>query len=89
MQSIRPISDLRNKFTEISRDVHGSNEPVILTRNGSADMVVMSMKAFRSLEFDSEVYRKLKEAERQVVETDTRYTPEEALASVRQIIATA
>ncbi|MDM8246556.1 type II toxin-antitoxin system Phd/YefM family antitoxin [Collinsella tanakaei] len=87
MQSIRPISDLRNKFTEISRDVHGSNEPVILTRNGSADMVVMSMEAFRALEFDSEVYHKLKEAERQATETATRYTSDEVLASVNQVIA--
>ena len=87
MQSVRPISDLRNKFTEISRDVHGSNEPVILTRNGSADMVVMSMKTFRSLEFDSEVYHRLKEAERQAAETDTRYTSEEVLASMKQVVS--
>lgn len=86
MQSIRTISGLQNKFTEISHDVHDGSESAISVRDGSADTTSMGMKTFRSLEFDSEVYRKLKEAE---LETDTRYTPEEALASVRQIIATA
>ena len=59
MQSIRPISDLRNKFAEISRDVHESGEPVFLTKNGVGDMVVMSMETYEALEFDSRVYAKL------------------------------
>ena len=89
MQSFRPISRLRNKFTGNFRDVHDGSEPIIPVRNGSADMTVMSMETFHSLEFDSEVYRKLKEAERQAVETERRYTSKEALATVRQIIAKA
>jgi hypothetical protein len=39
MPKIRPISDLRNNFTEISRIVHESKEPVFLTKNGYGDMV--------------------------------------------------
>ena len=34
MQSIRPISDLRNIFADVSREVHASDEPVIFTKNG-------------------------------------------------------
>ena len=30
---IRPVSDLRNKFSDISNAVHESNEPVYLTKN--------------------------------------------------------
>ena len=62
MQKIRPVSDLRNKFTEVSCDVHKSGEPVFLTKNGVGDMVVMSMEAFAALEFDSSVYTKLQSA---------------------------
>lgn len=46
MKSIRPVSDLRNNFAEISAEVHQSNQPVILTKNGYGDMVVLSMEAF-------------------------------------------
>ena len=43
MPIIRPISDLRNKFREISDLVHKNPEPVFITRDGRGDMVVMSM----------------------------------------------
>ena len=35
MSQIRPVSDLRNNFAEISRAVHETREPIILTKNGS------------------------------------------------------
>ena len=47
---IRPVSDLRNKFSDISRTVHESNEPVYLTKNGSGDLVVMDVESFSKRE---------------------------------------
>ena len=41
MPLIRPISDLRKHFSEISNQVHETQRPVFLTKNGYADMVVM------------------------------------------------
>ena len=49
MPHIRPISDLRNNFAEISRVVHDSSEPVFLTKNGYGDMVVMSVDLYEKL----------------------------------------
>lgn len=62
-EKIRPISDLRNNFAEVSREVHEHNEPVFFTKNGCGDMVVMSMEAHENLQFESEIYYKLLEAE--------------------------
>ena len=64
MNMIRPVSDLRNNFADISKTVHETAKPVFLTKNGYGDMVVMSIEAFESLQFESEVYFKLQEAER-------------------------
>ncbi len=61
---IRPVSDLRNNFADISRTVHETAKPVFLTQNGYGDMVVMSMEAYESLRFESEVCAKLQAAER-------------------------
>ena len=83
MTPIRPVSDLRNKFTEISRDVHESGSPVFLTRNGVGDMVVMSLETYEALEFDSSVYASLKEAEREAETTGIRYSTAEVLEAVR------
>ena len=45
---IRPISDLRNKFTEIADYVQGGNT-IIFTRNGYGCMVTMSFDAYKHL----------------------------------------
>lgn len=43
MPSIRPVSDLRNHFAEITKEVQESREPVFLTKNGVGSIVVMSI----------------------------------------------
>ena len=86
MNSIRPVSDLRNNFAEISRQVHETQKPVFLTKNGYGDMVVMSMKAYQTMQFDSEVYNKLAEAEKQAVLTDTRYSSKDVLKALKKAV---
>lgn len=83
MPQIRPISDLRNNFAEISRVVHETAEPVFLTKNGYGDMVVMSMEAFERHQFESEVYFKLKEAELEAKITNKRYSHKEVFDELR------
>lgn len=86
LRTIRPVSDLRNNFAAISRDVHESGRPVFLTKNGAGDMVVMSMEAYEDMAFESEVYAALREAEREADVTDVRYTPQDVLSSLRASI---
>lgn len=83
MPQIRPVSDLRNNFADISRIVHETSEPVFLTKNGYGDMVVMSMEAYESYQFKSEVYFKLKEAELEARTTDKRYSHKEVFNELR------
>lgn len=45
---IRPISDLRNKFTEIADYVQDGNV-VVFTRNGHDCMVTMSFEAYKRM----------------------------------------
>ena len=83
MPKIRPVSDLRNHFADISKTVHESGEPVFLTKNGYGDMVVMSMETYESHQFESEVYFKLQAAERESAATKTRYSSKEVLEAIR------
>lgn len=87
MPHIRPVSDLRNKFADISRVVHETSEPVFLTKNGYGDMVVMSIEAYERKQFESEIYFKLKEAELEAKSTDVRYSHEEVFSDLRKNIA--
>ena len=85
MNSIRPVSDLRNSFAEISKTVHETQQPVFLTKNGFGDMVVMSMEAYRNLQFESEVYFKLREAEREAEMNEKRYSSKEVLKALKKM----
>ena len=87
MPRIRPVSDLRNNFAEISRIVHETSEPIFLTKNGYGDMVVMSIEAYERKLFESEIYLKLKEAELEAKSTDVRYSHEEIFSDLRAGLA--
>ncbi len=63
MPIIKPISDLRNNFNEISEICHKNGEPVFITKNGHGDLVVMSIELYEQQAALLELYRKLGEAE--------------------------
>ena len=66
MNMIRPVSDLRNNFADISKTVHETEQPVFLTKNGYGDMVIMSMEAYEEKMQLLDAYAKLDAAEQQV-----------------------
>ena len=49
MPSIRPSSDLRNNYNEISEFCHKYKLPVYITKNGRGDLVVLSVEAYETL----------------------------------------
>lgn len=49
MPTIRPSSDLRNKYNEISSFCHDNSEPVYITKNGKGDLVVLSIETYERL----------------------------------------
>lgn len=61
MATIRPSSDLRNNYNEISEFCHRYNEPVFLTKNGTGDLVVLSNAEYERLCGKSELHRLLDE----------------------------
>jgi len=87
MKKIRPVSDLRNNFAEISRTVHETGEPVFLTKNGYGDMVVMSIEAYEARQFESEIFHKLKEAQKEAKSIDIRYSHEEVISGLKLKVA--
>ena len=86
MNMIRPVSDLRNNFADISKTVRETAQPVFSPTNGYGDMVVLSMESFENLQFESEVYFKLQEAEREAELTDQRYSSKDVLKAMKVAI---
>ena len=80
MIQIRPVSDLRNKFTEIESTLK-EGQPVYLTKNGYGSMVVMSIETYSRLM--ENVDDLLDEADRQAEATSERMTHEEVFSKIR------
>ena len=87
MKTIRPVSDLRNNFADISKIVHQSQQPVFLTKNGYGDMVVMSMETFEDMKFESDIYSKLQEAEKQAFLTGKRFSSKDVFEEIQKLIS--
>ena len=81
MIQIRPVSDLRNKFTDIEKAV-GGGEPVYLTKNGYGAMVVLSLEAYSRL--TDGVETALDEADRVALDDERRFTHEEVFSNLRR-----
>ena len=61
MAAIRPSSDLRNKYNEISDFCNKFNEPVFITKNGTGDLVVLSNAEYERLCGKAELHTLLDE----------------------------
>ena len=78
MLNNRPVSDLRNRFSEVEEDVLSKGEPVFLSKNGYSSMVLLSMEQDEELALD--------EADRAAGLSDTRYSADEVFSRVRRRI---
>jgi len=88
MINIRPVSDLRNKYTEIEKLVLENGEDVYLTKNGYGTMVVMSINKYAEMVNDAEYNRyienALDEADLEAEDPNTKYyTHEEVFSKIR------
>ena len=83
MLHIRPVSDLRNHFSEVE-EVLSRGEPVFLTKNGYGSMVLLSLEQYEALTNDVELA--LEEADRAADLSDTRHSAQEVFGRVRRRI---
>lgn len=73
MEAIRPLSDLQNKYLEISVLTRETQEPVFITVNGRVDTVLMSHVQYKKMKIELELWKMLAEAQADV--DNERTTP--------------
>lgn len=81
MIQIRPVSDLRNKFTEIESTVR-EGQPVYLTKNGYGSMVVLSLEMYSKLTDPIEMA--LDKADYAAEHDSRRMTHDEIFSGIRE-----
>lgn len=65
---IRPSSDLRNHYSEISKQCREERTPVIITVNGRGDTAVLGLQDYYHMKSELELLRTLSEAEEDVTQ---------------------
>ena len=82
MPVIRPSSDLRNNYNEISTICHQTNRPVYITKNGAGDLAVMSIELYELLTDKHILYKELEKGisslekeENKQVKCDVAFVP--------------
>lgn len=65
-ETIRPSADLRNHYSEISRQCREEKEAVIITVNGRGDTVSISYEEYKRMKARLELLELLAEAEEDV-----------------------
>ncbi|MDO4798465.1 MAG: type II toxin-antitoxin system Phd/YefM family antitoxin [Coriobacteriales bacterium] len=68
MPDIRPSSDIRNHYAEVSRSCREERRPTILTVNGRGDTVVMGIEDYEEQQARLELLETLVASEQDVLE---------------------
>jgi len=66
MDVIRPSSDLRNHYAELSKQVRKTRGPVYLTVNGHEDTVLLNHAEYQQMRAKLELYQALAIAEEDI-----------------------
>jgi prevent-host-death family protein len=84
MPVIRPSSDLRNNYNEISTICHQTKKPVYITKNGAGDLAVMSIELYEFLTDKYELYKELEKGINSL-EKGEKYSSKEVLEELDKI----
>lgn len=84
MPIIRPSSDLRNNYNEISTICHQTKSPVYITKNGNGDLAVMTIELYELLTDRYELYKELEKGIKSL-ENGEVYSSDEVYDEIQKI----
>ena len=71
---VMPSTEIRNNYAKVSQLAKSIDEPIILTKNGYADGIFMSMETFKLYQADTDLRKR-------IVESETQYKLDQKLSS--------
>ncbi len=83
---IKSSTSLRNDYNNFSKVCHQLDEPITVTKNGEADLVVISYEAYERMKARIKLQSKLLIAERQVDTGDELMSHEDVMTRIRRRI---
>ncbi|MBI2851473.1 MAG: type II toxin-antitoxin system Phd/YefM family antitoxin [Chloroflexi bacterium] len=84
---IIPVSDLRQKTSDVLKEI-SSGEPVFITQRGRAAAVIVSMKAYERSQHELDVLRLLAQGEKEI-EAGSGYELDDVLKEADRFLESA
>lgn len=83
---IKPSTAIRHDYNSFSKLCHETQAPVVVTKNGEADLVVMSHEAFQKMMACQRLGQMLSEVDREIASGAPMRDYEEVFASIKKRI---
>ena len=86
MPDVKPSTSIRHNYNLFSKHCRESNAPVLLTKNGEADLVVMSVEAYQKLIARQKLGQMLSKVDKEIAAGAPMRDFEEVFASIEKRI---
>lgn len=84
--NIKPSTAIRHNYNSFSKMCHETQAPVIVTKNGEADLVVMSHEAYQKMMARQRLGQMLSEVDREIAMGTPMRDFEETFAAIKKRI---
>jgi PHD/YefM family antitoxin component YafN of YafNO toxin-antitoxin module len=84
--NIKPSTAIRHDYNSFSRLCHETQSPVIVTKNGEADLVVMSHEAYQKMIARQRLGQMLSEVDREIAAGKPMRNFEETFKTIKKRI---
>jgi prevent-host-death family protein len=79
---VKPSTSIRHDYNNFSKLCHETHSPIIITKNGEADLVVMSVEAYQKMTARQELSRILGKIDKDIAAGAPMRDFEEAFADI-------
>ena len=89
LPEVKPSTSIRHDYNGFSRYCHESQTPIVITKNGEADLVVMSVTAYQKMTARQQLGRMLSKTDREIAAGTPMRDFEEVFADIESRIENA
>jgi len=89
LPDVKPSTSIRHDYNGFSKQCHESQRPIVITRNGEADLVVMSVDAYQKMVARQQLGQMLSKVDREIAADVPMRDFEEVFADIEARIENA
>ena len=89
LPEVKPSTSIRHDYNKFSRQCHESHAPIVVTKNGEADLVVMSVATYQKMMARQQLGRILSKVDKEIAAGTPMRDFEEVFADIETRIENA